>query len=67
MAIPQTEVPQVPKKEQLVLQVHQLVMTRSQLKDQVETIEKQLPVLQGMVKLLEAQEAVAAAAAKTKD
>lgn len=54
---------QVPSKEQLEAQLTQLVVTRSQLKDQVEQIEKQLPTVSSMIQLLSAQEAVAEAAA----
>jgi len=47
---------QVPTKEQLQAQSTQLVVQRSQLKDQIEAIEKQLPVINGMIQLLTAQE-----------
>jgi hypothetical protein len=50
---------QVPSREELEGQLTQMVMQRSQLKDQIEQIEKQLPVLNGMVQLLQAQEAKA--------
>jgi phage shock protein A len=47
----------VPTKEQLEAQLTQLILQRSQMKDQIEQIEKQIPVLQGMVQLLAQQEA----------
>jgi phage shock protein A len=59
----QQEVPQVPTREQLEQQLTQLVLQRSQLKDQIEQIEKQMPSLNALVQLLAAQEAVAEAAA----
>ncbi len=53
---------QVPTKEQLTQSITQMILQRSQAKDQVELIEKQLPVLQGQLQLLNAQEAKAAQA-----
>ncbi len=58
-AVPQTQAPQVPTKEQLILQSSNLVCQRSQLKDKIEEIERQLPVIGGMIQLLSAQEALA--------
>ena len=64
MSQPRQEAPiQVPTREQLEAQLTQLVLQRSQLKDQVEQIEKQLPSLNALIQLLAAQEAVAQAAA----
>jgi len=54
MAIPTQEV-QVPTQEQLQAQANQLIIRRSGLKDQIEQIEKQLPVITAMVQLLAAQ------------
>lgn len=54
MAQPKQEV-QVPTMEQLQAQATQLVVQRAQLKDQIEAIEKQLPVINGMIQLLAAQ------------
>ena len=59
MAIPQQEVPQVPTTEQLTAQITNLVVQRSQAKDQIEQIERMLPVLQAQLQLLNAQAAVA--------
>jgi len=53
------QAPQVPTKEQLVQAITQMVMQRSQAKDQIDAIEKQMPVLQGQLQLLNAQEAQA--------
>jgi hypothetical protein len=39
-------------------------MQRSNAKDQIEQIEKQMPVINGMIQLLQAQEAAAAQAAE---
>ena len=54
MAIPTQEV-QVPTQEQLQAQANQLIIRRSGLKEQIEQIEKQLPVITAMVQLLAAQ------------
>ena len=56
MAVPQTPVPQVPTKEQLTAQITNLVVQRSQAKDQIEQIESVIPVLQGQLQLLNAQD-----------
>ena len=50
---------QVPTKEQLTAQITSLIVQRAQAKDQVEQIEKVLPVVQGQLQLLNAQEEVA--------
>jgi hypothetical protein len=55
---------QVPTREQLESQLTQLVLQRSNAKDQIEQIEKQMPVINGMIQLLQAQEAAAAQAAE---
>lgn len=44
----------VPTKEQLEANLTQLVMQRSQFKDQIEVIEKQIPVISGQLQLLAA-------------
>ena len=62
MAIPQQAAPQVPTKGTLEDQITGLVVERSQLKDRVEAIEKQMPVISSMLQLLAAQEAAAKAA-----
>ena len=69
MAVPQQQAVQVPTKEGLEAQLTSLVIQRSQLKDQVEGIEKQMPVISGMLQLLAAQDAKAkeAKAEVTKD
>jgi len=59
----QEAVPMVPTREQLEAQLTGLVVQRSQLKDQVEQIEKQMPSIASMVQLLTAQEKVAEAKA----
>lgn len=64
MAIPQTPEVQLPTKAGLEDQLTQLALQRAQLKDQVENIEKQLPVISSLIQLLGAQEAKAAEAAK---
>jgi hypothetical protein len=60
--VPVQQVPEVPTKEQLESQLTQLVLQRSNLKDQIEQIEKQMTPVVAMVQLLGAQEAVAQAA-----
>ena len=50
---------QVPTVEQLTAQITNLVVQRSQAKDQVEQIERTLPILQAQLQLLNAQAAVA--------
>lgn len=62
MAIPQTPEVQLPTKAGLDGQMKELIIQRSQLKDQIEQIEKQLPVVAAMLQLLGAQEAKAAEA-----
>jgi len=52
--------PQAPTAEQITAQVTQLIVQRAQAKDIVEQIEKQLPVLQGQLQLLQAQAEAAA-------
>lgn len=56
-----TEVPVVPTLEQLEAQLNATVMQRAALKDQLEEIEKALPVIFGQVQLLKAQQAAAEA------
>ncbi len=63
MSQPQQQV-QVPSRDELETQLTQLVLQRSQAKDQIEQIEKQMPVLSSMIQLLGAQEAVAKAKAE---
>lgn len=50
---------QVPTKEQLTAAITNMIVQRSQAKDQIEAIEKQLPILQVQLQLLQAQEQVA--------
>ena len=47
----------VPTIEQLTQAITTMIMQRSQAKDQIDQIEKQLPVLQGQLQLLNAIEA----------
>ena len=64
---PQTPAPQavqVPTAEQITAQITNLIVQRSQAKDQIEQIERTLPIMQGQLQLLNAQ---AAAAEVTKD
>ena len=51
---------QVPTKEQLTAAVTNMIVQRAQAKDTIEQIERQLPVLQGQLQLLNAQEQAAA-------
>lgn len=44
-----------PTKEQLEAQLTGMVMTRSNAKDQIEALDKQMPVINGMLQLLAAQ------------
>jgi phage shock protein A len=62
--VPVQPAPQVPTREQLETQLSQLVLQRSQLKDQVEVIERQIPTVSALIQLLGAQEAAAEAAAQ---
>lgn len=62
-AVPQQEV-KVPTRAELETQLTQLVVQRSQLKDQVEQIERQMPSIASMVQLLSAQEQQAKAVAE---
>lgn len=64
MATPQTPAVQLPTKEGLEAQLTQLALQRAQLKDQIENIEKQLPVISSLIQLLGAQEAKAKEDAK---
>lgn len=50
---------QVPTVESLTAQITQLILQRSQFKDQIEQVEKIMPVLQGQLQLLQAQEQAA--------
>jgi hypothetical protein len=65
-----TEVPagkvQLPTLESLTAQITQMILQRSQAKDQIEQIEKVMPILQGQLQLLQAQ-AQAAKEAVAKD
>ena len=61
MAQPQTPAAQLPTKDGLEAQLTQLIVQRSQLKDQIEAVEKQLPVVSSMLQLLVAQEEIAEA------
>jgi Tfp pilus assembly protein PilO len=42
----------VPTKEQLTATITQMIIQRAQMKDNIEQIERQLPVLQGQLQLL---------------
>jgi hypothetical protein len=55
---------QVPTVEQLTAQITQLMLQRAQARDVVEQIEKQLPVFQGQLQLLQAQAQAEAAKAE---
>ena len=55
---------QIPSREELETQLTQLVLQRSQAKDQIEQIEKQMPALSAMIQLLGAQEQEAEAKAE---
>ncbi len=57
--VPKPEAIQIPTREQLEAQLTGLVVQRSQFKDQIETIEKQMPSLVAMIQLLGAQEQLA--------
>lgn len=46
---------QVPTVESLTAQITQLILQRSQFKDQIEQVEKIMPVLQAQLQLLQAQ------------
>ena len=46
---------QVPTLEQLTEYVKNLIIQRAGLKDQLEQLDKQLPVFQGQLNLLQAQ------------
>lgn len=50
---------QVPTVESLTAQITQLILQRSQFKDQIEQVEKIMPVLQAQLQLLQAQEQAA--------
>lgn len=63
-AVPQTPAPQIPTRSELEAQLTQLVVNRSQLKDQIEQIERQMPSIASMVQLLQAQEEIAKASAE---
>ena len=52
---------QVPTIEQLTRAITQVILQRSQARDTIDNIEKQLPVLQGQLQLLQAQAKVAKA------
>lgn len=54
----------VPTREQLEAQLTQSVLQRAALKDQLDEIEKQLPVINAMLQLVVAQEAEAEAKAE---
>ena len=64
MAIPQQQNQPVPTRTELEAQLTQLVMQRSQMKDQIEGIEKAMTPLSAMIQLLTAQEAEAHATAE---
>lgn len=55
---------ELPTVESLTAQITNMVVQRAQAKDQVEAIERTLPILQAQLQLLQAQKA---AAEKTKD
>jgi phage shock protein A len=57
---------QVPTREQLEAQLTQMALQRATLKDQIESIEKQMSIVNSMIQLLTAQEQ-AAKAEVTKD
>lgn len=46
---------QVPSIEELQKQITQLMLQRSQMKEQVEQVDRQLPVLNGMLQILVSQ------------
>jgi len=54
----------VPTAEQLTQAITSMIMQRSQARDTMDQIEKQLPVLQGQLALLNAQKAAAEASVK---
>jgi hypothetical protein len=55
---------ELPTVESLTAQITNMVVQRAQAKDQVEAIERTMPILQAQLQLLQAQKA---AAEKTKD
>ena len=63
MSQPQQEV-RIPTRQELEAQLTGLVVTRSQMKDQVEAIERDMAIVSGQVQLLGAQEAKAKADAE---
>jgi phage shock protein A len=52
---------QVPTREQLEAQLTQMALQRATLKDQIESIEKQMSIVNSMIQLLTAQEQAAKA------
>lgn len=58
---------QLPTVESLTAQISQMILQRSQAKDQIEQIERVLPVLQGQLQLLQAQEQAAQEAVVAED
>ncbi len=67
-ATPQTPAVQVPTREQLEAQLTSMAMKRSQMKDEVEVLEKQMPSIAAMIQLLTSQEQLAKQKAEvTKD
>jgi protein subunit release factor A len=55
---------ELPTVESLTAQITNMVVQRAQAKDQVEAIERTMPILQAQLQLLQAQKAEAE---KTKD
>ena len=58
---------QVPTADQLSQAVTQMILQRSEAKDKIEHIERQLPVLQAQLQLLNAQAELAKAQTPTED
>lgn len=55
---------EVPSIEQLTQAITQMILQKSQARDVLEAIDKQLPVLQGQLQLLQKQAQEAEAASK---
>ena len=58
---------QVPTADQLSQAVTQMILQRSEAKDKIEQIERQLPVLQAQLQLLNAQAELAKAQTPAED
>jgi len=57
MATPQTEVKPAPTLEQVEKQLSDLILQRAGLKDQLDELEKQMPIVFGVTQVLRAQKA----------